>query len=75
VKSIIDVLERQELIQKLVDNGYGDFIEKILLNENIAFTRNCRSNKSSMCRILGWKPKMLEDAFKKCREILENDFN
>ncbi len=69
----IEVLERQELIQKLIDKGYGEMVEAILMNENKSFTRAGRCNKSGMCRTLGWKPKQLEDALAACREILGED--
>ena len=71
--NLIEILERQELIQKLVDKGYGPLIEALLLNENKVYTKKGRLNKSGACRVLGWKPKELEDALNECREILKND--
>ena len=50
-------LEKSELIQKLIDNGYGELVEAILGNERECFTRSSRSNKSGMSRVLGWKVK------------------
>ena len=70
---IINFLERQELLQKLIDKGYGNLVEALLLNESKVYTKSGRCNKSGMCRVLNWKPKMLEDAFSKCREILKDD--
>lgn len=70
---MIEVLEQQELIQKLIDNGYGKLVDALLTNENKAFTRKARLNKSGTCRVLGWKPKELEDALAACREILQKD--
>jgi hypothetical protein len=70
-KSTIDVLEQQELIQRLVDSGYGELVDALLLNENKTYTKKGRLNKSGACRVLGWKTKQLEDALLACREILK----
>ena len=32
-RSIFDQIENQELIQKLIDNGYGDIVDAFLLHE------------------------------------------
>lgn len=71
--NILEVLEQQELIQKLTDRGYGPLIEALLMNENKVYTKKGRLNKSGTCRCLSWKPKQLEDALNKCREILQED--
>ena len=71
--NLTDVIERQELIQKLIDRGYGELIEALLLNENKCYTRKSRLNKSGACRVLGCKPKELDDALAACREILGED--
>lgn len=71
--NILEYLERQELLQKLVDRGYGKLVEALLLNEGKVYTKKGRLNKSGACRVLGWKPKQLEDALSKCREILAED--
>lgn len=71
--NINEALERQELIQKLIDNGYGWLVEAFLTNESKIYTKKTRLNKSGACRVLGCKPKVLEDAIAKCREILEAD--
>jgi len=73
--NVIELLERQELIQKLIDNGYGPLIEAFLMNEGKVYTKRGRLNKSGACRVLGWKPKELEDALKKCQEILRTDLS
>lgn len=73
--NLIEVLERQELIQKLIDKGYGPLIEALLMNEGKVYTKKGRLNKSGACRVLGWKPKELEDALNECREILKTDFS
>ncbi len=73
-KNAIEILEQQELIQKLIDAGYGKVIDALLLNETKSFTRSGRVNKSGMCRVLGYKTKQLEDTFEACREILKGNF-
>ena len=71
-KSMIEVLERQELLQKLQEAGYGELIEILLMNENKVYTKKGRLNKIGACRVLGWKAKHLEDALKHCQEILRD---
>jgi len=71
--SMLEDVERQELIQKLIDSGYGELVETLLLNETKVYTKKGRLNKSGTCRVLGWKTKQLEDALKECRKILQND--
>jgi hypothetical protein len=71
--SMIEEIERQELIQKLIKKGYGELIEALLSNENKCYTKRSRLNKSGTCRVLGWKTKQLEDALAECREILKKD--
>ena len=72
-KSVIDSIEQQELVDKLISAGYGELVEA-LLNNNKNFTKRSRLNKSSTCRFLGWKSKQLEDALEACREVLKNEF-
>lgn len=74
MKSLTDVIERQELLQKLQDAGYGDLIEMLLLNEEKVYTKKGRLNKCGACRVLGWKTKQLEDALEACKEILKDSF-
>ncbi len=73
-KNCIEELETQELIKKLVEKGYGELVEALLLNEGKVYTKKGRLNKSGACRVLGWKTKQLEDALKECKEILKLDF-
>ncbi len=63
-------LERQELIQKLIDRGHGPLVDAMLSNEAKVYTRKGRLNKSAACRILGCRPAVLERALAECREIL-----
>jgi hypothetical protein len=70
-KSAIEVLEQQELIQKLIDQGYGELVDALLSNESQVYTKKGRLNKSGACRVLKWKTKQLEDALEACREILK----
>lgn len=72
-KSSLEILEQQELIQKLVDQGYGELIDALLMNENATYTKKGRLNKSGACRVLNWKTKQLEDALAACREILKDN--
>lgn len=67
------VIEIQELIDKLIAEGYGELIDCLLLNENVVYTKKGRLNKSSTCREMQWKGKQLEDALKEMRAILEKD--
>lgn len=69
-KSLIEVLETQELIEKLVEKGYGDLVDAFLCNESKVYTKKNRLNKSGACRVLGWKPKQLDDAFEECKTLL-----
>ena len=71
---MIDILERQEVIDKLVAQGFGELVEAFLMNENLVYTKKGRLNKSGACRVLGWKTKQLEDALMACREILQPEF-
>jgi hypothetical protein len=71
-KNLIDVLEREELLQKLRDAGYGELIDALLLSEQKCYTKKSRLNKSGACRVLGWKTKQLEDALEACRDILKD---
>lgn len=70
---IVDNIERQELIQKLIDNGFSEFVEAFLYNEQRCYTKKGRPNKSGACRVLNWKTKQLEDTMAECRKILGVD--
>ena len=71
-RNMIEVLERQELLQKLIEAGYGEFIENLLTNENKVYTKKGKLNKSGACRVMGWKTKQLEDALRACQDILKD---
>ncbi len=73
--NFVEIFERQELIEKLIDAGFGRIVEAMLNNEKLCFTRSSRLNKSGTCRVLGWKTKQLEDALDACKEILKNDLD
>jgi hypothetical protein len=73
-KNLTEVLEQQELIQKLIDNGFGELIDALLMNESKVYTKKGRLNKSGACRVLGWKTKQLEDAIEECRNIFPDLF-
>jgi hypothetical protein len=72
-KNFVDTIEKQELIQKLIDKGFGDLVDMLLLNENKAYTKKGRINKSGVCRLLNCKPKEFEELLEKCKEILKDD--
>lgn len=67
-------LEAKELVQKLIDNGYGDLIKVLIDGDNKTFTKKGRLNKSGTSRELNWKNKQLEDAINDCRRILAEDY-
>ena len=71
-KNLIDILEREELLQKLRDAGHGELIDALLMHEQKCYTKRSRLNKSGACRVLNWKTKQLEDALEACREILKD---
>jgi hypothetical protein len=71
---MVDLLERGELIQKLMESGHGELIEALLGNENKVYTKKGRLNKSGACRVLAWKTKQLEEALAECRKVLGIEF-
>lgn len=72
-KNFIDVLEKQEILDILENSGLGSQIEALLLNENKVYTKKGRLNKSGACRVLGIKPKQLEEFLARCRTIIRAD--
>jgi hypothetical protein len=72
--SPLETLERNELINKLRNWGYGDLVQALLENEDQTYTKRGRLNKCGACRCLGWKAKQLEDALSACKEILKEEF-
>lgn len=72
-KSFTDVIEESEMIDKLVKAGYGDLVNAFLLNDSKCYTKKARLNKCGACRVLAWKPKELEQALAKCRELLDSE--
>lgn len=73
--NVVEQIERQELIQKLINHGFGDLVEALLLHEPKCYTKKARLNKSGTCRVLGWKPKQLENALAKAKELLDADMD
>ena len=72
-RNSLNDIEERELIQKLIDNGFGDMVLALLENENKVYTKKGRLNKSGACRVLGWKTKELEDKLEECRKLLKED--
>jgi hypothetical protein len=70
-----DQIESQELIQKLIDSGFGEVVDAFLLNDIKVYTKKGRLNKSGACRVLKCKPKDLEDAIQACQDILKKEMN
>lgn len=71
--SNIEYIERQELIKKLVDNGYGEIVQALLEDEKKVYTKKGRLNKSGACRKLKLKAKQLEDKLSEMRDLLKKD--
>jgi hypothetical protein len=74
-KNLTEVLEQQEVIQRLVEMGHGELIDALLMNESKVYTKKGRLNKSGACRVLGWKTKQLEDAIEQCRGVFPDLFD
>lgn len=72
---MIDLLERQELIDKLIKNGYGEIVEALMENEIDCYTKKGRLNKSGACRVLDLKTKQLEDKLNDMKELLREDLD
>jgi hypothetical protein len=71
----IENLERQELIDKLVANGFGDVVKALMDDEKKVYTKKGRLNKSGACRKLKIKSKQLEDMLSEMRNILKRDMD
>lgn len=75
MSKIIDEMERQELIEKLIKNGYGDIVNTLLENDNKVYTKKGRLNKSGACRKLKLKTKQLEDKLEEMKNLLKNEMD
>jgi hypothetical protein len=75
MSNILDDIERQELIQKLIKSGYGDIVQVLLENENKVYTKKGRLNKSGACRKLKLKTKQLEDKLLEMKNLLKEDLD
>lgn len=73
--SSIEHLEMQELIDKLIANGYGEIVETLLDDDKKIYTKKGRLNKSGACRKLKIKSKQLEDKLAEMRNILGKDID
>lgn len=75
-KNLTEVLEQQEVIQKLIARSpqTAKLIDALLMNESKVYTKKGRLNKSGACRVLGWKTKQLEDVIEECRCICPDLF-
>lgn len=68
-------LEIQELINKLIANGYGDIVKALMDDEKKVYTKKGRLNKSGACRSLNIKSKELEDMLAEMRSLLKKDMD
>lgn len=73
--NLFDQIENQELIQKLIDNGFSHLVDAFLLNDAKVYTKKGRLNKSGACRIMKCKPKDLEDAISACQALLKKEMS
>lgn len=71
----IENLERQELIKKLIENGYEDIVNALLEDDKKVYTKKGRLNKSGACRKLKMKSKQLEDKLAEMRDLLRKDID
>lgn len=69
----LEMLEIQEMITKLIANGYGDIVDCLLSNENTVYTKKSRLNKSATCRELNIKNKELEDKLEEMKALLRRE--
>ena len=69
----LEMLEIQEMITKLIANGYGDIVDCLLSNENKVYTKKSRLNKSATCRELNIKNKELEDKLEEMKALLRRE--
>ena len=69
----IKEIENKELIQKLIDHGFGKIVEAFIQSGNKMMTRNSRVNKSGCCRTLDLKVKQLDSCFELMRDLLRED--
>jgi len=72
---MLEEMERQELIQKLIKSGYGDIVKVLLENDNKVYTKKGRLNKSGACRKLKLKTKQLEDKLEEMKDLLKKDLD
>lgn len=73
--SNIENIERQELINKLIENGYEDIVNALIEDDRKVYTKKGRLNKSGACRKLNMKSKQLEDKLAEMRELLRRDMD
>lgn len=75
MSEFITEMEKQELIDKLIKNGFGDIVQVLLENENKVYTKKGRLNKSGACRKLKLKTRQLEDKLLEMKNLLKNDLD
>lgn len=75
MSEFITDMEKQELIDKLIKNGFGDIVQVLLENENKVYTKKGRLNKSGACRKLKLKTRQLEDKLLEMKNLLKDDLD
>ena len=73
--NFVEIIERQELLQKIEKAGYGRILELFLTNEGKVYTKKGRLNKSGACRKLKLKTKQLEDKLEEMKNLLKKDLD
>lgn len=72
---MFEALEQQEIIDKLIEKGFGELIDALLMNESQVYTKKGRLNKSGACRVLACKTKELEDKIQECKNQFPDLFD
>jgi hypothetical protein len=70
MKNGLELVEINELIDKLKQHGCGELVEALLNNESDVYTKKGRLNKCGACRVMKCKTKQLEDLLEKARQII-----
>lgn len=70
MKNGLELVEINELIDKLKKHGCEELVEALLNNEGEVYTKKGRLNKSGACRVMKCKTKQLEDLLEKARQVI-----
>jgi hypothetical protein len=75
VPNFLKEIEIKEQLDLLRAHGYGEFVDRFLLNERSCTTKKGRTNKQGICRTMGWKQKEYDTTIAACRQLLEPEEN